>query len=173
MPIVAARVARAHSLHLIDWLYRVALRCGYHALRVSWLLRDPRLRGSYVAVWSGERLLLIRNSYKPGETLPAGGVKRGESHREAARRELAEEVGIEVSADELEFVCELESASRFGRDRCQFFELHLDEDPVVTIDRREVVWSGFCPAEELAERPLIKMVRTYLSERATLPRRAQ
>jgi 8-oxo-dGTP diphosphatase len=124
-------------------------------------------------VWSGGRLLLIRNSYKPGETLPAGGLKRGESHREAARRELAEEVGIHVAADQLEYACEIEIHGRYGRDRSQFFELHLERDPEVKIDRREVVWSAFCPAHELAERPLIRIVRQYLAQRPEPVRRAQ
>ena len=114
-------------------------------------------------------LLLIRNSYRSGETLPAGGLKRGESYREAARRELAEEVGIEVEAERLEFACEVDLQDRHVRDRCHFFELHLEEDPEVTIDRREVVWSGFCKEEELADRPLVRSVRSYLRQRSKPP----
>ena len=158
---------------MIDRIHRAILRCGYHALRASRRFRNPLLHGSYVAVWSGGRLLLIRNSYKPGETLPAGGLKRGESHREAARRELAEEVGIHVAADQLEYACEIEIRGRYGRDRSQFFELHLERDPEVKIDRREVIWSTFCPAQELAERPLIRIVRQYLAQRPEPVRRAQ
>ncbi len=114
--------------------------------------------------------MLIRNSYKSGETLPAGGLKRGESHAQAARRELAEEVGIEVALEELEFACEVEIQGRYGRDRSQFFELHLERDPEVVIDRREVVWWEFCPVEELPNRPLIRIVRNYLKERRAPPR---
>ena len=113
------------------------------------------------------------NSYRPGDTFPAGGVKRGETHREAARRELAEEVGIEVAADKLEFVCEVEIESRYGRDRCHFFELHFDQDPVVRIDRREVIGWDFCPAGELLERPLLRIVRRYLSQRGIPPHPAR
>ena len=154
-------------------MHRSVLKCGYLALRASRRFRNPLTHGAYVAVWSGERLLLIRNSYKPGETLPAGGLKRGESHREAARRELAEEVGIDVRADQLDYACELEIHGRYGRDRSQFFELHFERDPEVRIDRREVVWWTFCPADELVERPLIRIVRRYLEQRPELPRREQ
>jgi 8-oxo-dGTP diphosphatase len=170
---VAGGATRSHSLEVIDRLYRFALLCGYHALRASRRFRNPLTHGAYVAVWRGQRLLIIRNSYKPGETMPAGGLKRGESYREAARRELAEEVGIDVEADRLEFACELEIHGRYGRDRSQFFELHLERDPEVKIDRREVVWWTFCPAQELAKRPLIRIVRRYLEQRPELPHHAQ
>ena len=159
-----------HALRLIDRLYRFALLCGYHVLRVIRRFTRPQIHGAYVAVWSRGRLLLIRNSYKSGCTLPAGGLKRGESHREAARRELAEEVGIEVSEDQLEFVCEVEIKNRYGSDRSHFFELQLPEDPQVVLDRREVIAWEFCPAEALSDRPLIRMVRHYLKQRAELPR---
>lgn len=158
---------------MIDRLYRVALRCAYCFILVSRRFRNPRIRGAYIAVWSAGRLLLIRNSYRPGETLPAGGLKRGETHRQAARRELAEEVGIEVSEDRLEFVCEIEVQGRYGRDCAHFFELRFEHDPDVRIDRREVVWWEFCPAEELPDRPLIAMVRSYLTKRRESPGPAQ
>ncbi len=155
---------------MIDRIHRWVLWFGYRALRASRRFRNPLTHGSYVALWSGGRLLLIRNSYKSGETLPAGGLKRGESHAQAARRELAEEVGIEVALEELEFACEIEIQGRYGRDRSQFFELHFECDPEVVIDRREVVWWEFCPVEELPNRPLIRIVRNYLKERRAPPR---
>jgi ADP-ribose pyrophosphatase YjhB (NUDIX family) len=152
---------------VIDRLYRWAFWCAYRVVRASRRIRPGVSHGAYVAVWSGERVLLIRNSYRSGDSLPAGGLKRGETHRDAARRELAEEVGIEVRADELEFVCEVETEGRYGRDRCQFFELRYDEDPEVRIDRREVIDWDFCPDEELPERPLLRIVRHYLNQRRT------
>jgi len=154
---------------LIDRIVRLGLLFAYHMLRWSRRFRNPLMRGAYVAVWSRGRLLLIRNSYKPGETLPAGGLKRGESHRQAARRELAEEVGLEVTEDQLEFVCEVMIQGRYGRDCSQFFELHLENDPDIQIDRREVVWFEFCPEAELPDRPLIRSVRCYLKQRSRPP----
>ncbi|MBI3257833.1 MAG: NUDIX hydrolase [Actinobacteria bacterium] len=42
------------------------------------------------------RILLVRHSYRPGWGLPGGIVKRREEMDVAARREVREEVGIEV-----------------------------------------------------------------------------
>ena len=74
--------------------------------------------------------------------------------------------GIEVAIAELDFICEVEIDGRYGRDRSQFFELHFDSDPSVTIDRREVIAWDFCPADELASRALPRNVRAYLKRRA-------
>ena len=51
-----------------------------------------------VAVYVGPALLLVRSSYRTGWHLPGGGVRRGEMPEAAARRELAEEIGLAASA---------------------------------------------------------------------------
>ena len=154
---------------MLDALWRVALRLAYRSLRVWWWLRQPEAHGAYVAVWRGERLLLIRNSYRRGETVPCGAIARGETPRAAARRELAEEVGIRVPEERLvdaghhsvEFESKLDHAS--------FFELGLEadeEDVEIRVDRREVVWGEFVVEDELGRRPLVPHVRAYLAARA-------
>ena len=85
---------------MLDAAIRTAYRLGYPVFRLWWFVRRPRVRGAYVAVWHDGRLLLIRNSYKTGETVPCGGLRRGESPRAGARRELEEEVGIAVHEGE-------------------------------------------------------------------------
>jgi len=154
-------------VRLLDYAWRAGLRVAYWILRVWWFLRRPTLEGAFVAVWRGNELLVIRNSYRRGVTIPSGGVDSGETPREAARRELREEVGISASSEALEPSCTVVLPYESKRDRAHFFELHLDASlPCsLAIDRREVVWADFCPETQLGEHPLNPLVLAYLAQR--------
>jgi 8-oxo-dGTP pyrophosphatase MutT (NUDIX family) len=154
-------------LRLLDHAWRAGLRAAYWILRGWWFVRRPTKEGAFVAVWRGNELLLIRNSYRRGITVPSGGVDPGETPREAALRELHEEVGIATSCEALLPFCTLELPYEGKRDRAHFFELQLDASAScsITIDRREVVWADFCPEAQLEEHPLNPFVRAYLAQR--------
>lgn len=56
--------------------------------------------GTRTAVFDGEnRVLLVRHSYGPGWFLPGGGVERGETIYQSAKREVREEAGIIAQED--------------------------------------------------------------------------
>jgi 8-oxo-dGTP pyrophosphatase MutT (NUDIX family) len=147
---------------MLDQLWRIGLRCAYWGLRAWRWIRHPHVYGAYVAVWRGHDLLLIRNSYRAGETVPCGAIHRRETPMAAAARELFEEVGIEASEADLvpagEVVVDFENAV----DHAHFFELRVGAEAGLSIDRREVIWAGFVPAESLRERPLVPHLRRYL-----------
>ena len=68
---------------------------------------EPRVRVA-VCVPRGDRLLLVGHG-KGGHRywlLPGGGLERGETLVEAARRELREETGLEAEVGRLTLVCE-------------------------------------------------------------------
>jgi 8-oxo-dGTP pyrophosphatase MutT (NUDIX family) len=151
---------------MVDALWRIGLRCAYRVSRVWWQLTHPDAHGAFVAVWHGDCLLLIRNSYRSAETVPCGGVGPAETPRQAARRELAEEVGIAASESELVgagvYVVEFDGK----RDHAHFFELRLNEETPIRVDRREVISGAFVASGELRERELVPHVRAYLSARS-------
>jgi 8-oxo-dGTP pyrophosphatase MutT (NUDIX family) len=152
----------------IEALWHRAYRVAFRLVRVYWWLARPKIQGAYVAVWHGERLLVIENSYRERLSLPAGGLARGEAPIDAALRELHEEVGIRASPDRLHFVDEIVSRAGHAEDHAHFYELHCEEQPVVTIDRHEVVWAEFLRPEEALEAGVVDVVRQYLS-RERLP----
>jgi 8-oxo-dGTP diphosphatase len=91
-----------------------------------------------VAVYVGPALLLVRTSYLVGWHLPGGGVRRGETPEAAARRELAEEIGLTVSALlPAGVTCGMWGDGR--RTRVHFFELRLVELPKLRLDNREII----------------------------------
>jgi 8-oxo-dGTP pyrophosphatase MutT (NUDIX family) len=150
----------------LDLLIRGVFRLGFRAeLALNFFLR-PRSSGAYVAVWLNGRLLLIRNSYKNGYTLPAGKIERGETSIEAARRELREEVGIDAEAQALHERFETLNLSEYKRDRVRIFELRLQQPPAIRLDGREVVWAGFRSPERALQMRLHPAVAAYLRETA-------
>ncbi len=54
--------------------------------------------GARVAVFDGDRVLLLRHTYIPDWHFPGGGVEPGETAAESGARETVEETGIEATA---------------------------------------------------------------------------
>ncbi len=148
---------------IMDRFWRLAYRLGFRAARLWWRLRRPDHGTALVAVWLGGRVLAVRQSYRAHSSLPGGGVRRGEEPREAAQRELREELGLEVAPDDLVLAREVAVEWDFRRDRVRVFELRLRAEPVLRIDNREVVAARFVePRALLAERDLPPFIRAYL-----------
>ena len=113
-----------------------------------------------VAVYIGPALLLVRSSYRIGWHLPGGGVRRGEMPEAAARRELAEEIGLAASALlPAGVICGIWDGRR---DRVHFFELRLVEVPKLQIDNREIIAARLTSPSELHSMVLTGPVAAYL-----------
>jgi 8-oxo-dGTP pyrophosphatase MutT (NUDIX family) len=149
-------------LNGIDAVLRAGMRVAYRLQLAWWSVRRPRIEGAYVAVWHGERLLVIKNSYRTHYSLPAGGLRRGETPLDAAVRELAEEVGIAAAPGELRWYGEIVDDAGPAEDHAHVFEVRRDERPDLRIDRREVVWADFLTPREALDRGVVRVVRQYL-----------
>jgi 8-oxo-dGTP pyrophosphatase MutT (NUDIX family) len=98
-----------------------------------------RSNAAGVAVWYGDKLLVIRHSYRPGHALPGGVVRMGEAPAGAAARELYEEVGILARPDEL-----IPLRSWRGKEGQRWlFEYCPPALPRIVPDQREVVAARF------------------------------
>jgi 8-oxo-dGTP pyrophosphatase MutT (NUDIX family) len=101
---------------------------------------------------SGGQVLLVRHTYGPLEwELPGGGSRRGEPAETTMRRELREEVGIEV-AGALELGTG-RGSGRYARARVIYFSAELADRAAVVrdpVEIAEVAW--FDPAQ--TPRPL-------------------
>src|SRR6516164_3935996 len=151
---------RAPLSSLLDFAWRTAFRLGFPLARIWWRLTRSRHTGVVVAVYVATALLLVRSSYRTGWHLPGGGVRRGETPEEAARRELAEEIGLTAAALH-------PAGSTCGswdgrRDRIYFFELRLVEMPKLQLDNREVIEARLTSPIELQNMVLTDLVAIYL-----------
>jgi 8-oxo-dGTP diphosphatase len=157
---------RGTSHPLLDAGWRLAYRIAFLLMRVWWALRRPARHGVVVAVWCGGRVLILRQSYRPGATFPGGGLRAGEDPAAAARRELREEVGLDLPAGRLRLAREVTVRFESCADHVQVFELALDAEPRLRPDNREIVAAEFlAPAAALRDPDMPPYIRTYLQDR--------
>ncbi|HEY0710931.1 MAG TPA: NUDIX hydrolase [Polyangia bacterium] len=150
---------------MVDWLFRCAYRSAYQLLRVYWRAMRPHTHGALVAIWCGGKVLLVQNSYLACRSLPGGSVRGGETGRQAAVRELREEIGVSVAEDELRLVVDVVHEWEGKFDHVEIFTLDVSVAPALRIDNREVVHAAFyTPAQALAL-PLFPPLRRAISAR--------
>ena len=150
---------------LRDRAWRAAFRLGFPLARLWWRLWRAPHEGALVAVHVGAALLLVRTSYRTGWTFPGGGVRRGEAPEAAARRELAEEIGL--TAADLHpadlHPAGITNGIYDGRpDRVHFFQLRLERLPALRLDNREIIAARLVTQGELRGMALTGSVVAYL-----------
>ncbi|HTP29009.1 MAG TPA: NUDIX hydrolase [Anaeromyxobacteraceae bacterium] len=134
-------------------------------MRLYWRMVHPRTRGALVAMWNERKLLLVRNSYVRYHSLPGGYVRRGETGRAAAARELFEETGIRAEPLELKLALVERHAWEGKREEIEIFEIEVVEQPVVNVDNREVERAGFFDLQEALALHLYPPVRKLIAGR--------
>ncbi len=93
------------------------------------------------------RVLLVRVRYFNDKwNIPGGMVDKGESFETAAKREVKEESGLEIS--EVEFIGSLYSEREYKKDTVQYFIGETDNEDLV-IDNQEITGAGWFALDDL------------------------
>jgi 8-oxo-dGTP pyrophosphatase MutT (NUDIX family) len=148
-----------------DRAFQLGYKVAYRLMRTAWRLTNPLTHGALVLLWSRGEVLLVRNSYVSYFSAPGGFVKPGEDARDAARRELLEEVGLQVRPDALQLSLELTHPWEYKRDHVKIFELTLDERPVVHVDHREVVEALWVAPQEALRLNVFPPLKRVIQEK--------
>ena len=144
-------------------------RAAYLGLRVWWRVWPAAHRGALVALHVDGKLLMIRNSYRRGWTLPGGGIESGETSIDAATRELREELGLVVTLQGAPTV--VTGAWESRPETVDIFDLTLSTQPALRVDGREVIEARFVDPAALSSMALTGPAAAYTALRWPLPAR--
>ena len=125
--------------------------------------------GVGIMVLRGDRILLVRRGREPGYglwSIPGGRVEAGETLREAALRELAEDCGSELTVNLLGVPIVLDRIQRDSDGRSRYHYVLIDfvadyvsGQPRAGTDALEIRWAT---AAELDGLPTTQKLRAYL-----------
>jgi ADP-ribose pyrophosphatase YjhB (NUDIX family) len=150
---------------LLDRAFQLAYVCAYRMMRVYWSVRRPTTNGALVTLWNRGEVLLVRNSYVNYYTLPGGYLRRGETSRQAALRELREEVGVSAASDDLRLLIDETHEWEGKHDHVSIFALELEDRPKVKVDNREVVHAAWYPPDQALKLDLFPPLRRAIEQR--------
>ena len=125
----------------------LVLRILYWIRRIYQFLLRPITLGVRIMLIQNGKVLLVRHVYQGGWFMPGGGLKRGETLEQAARRECYEEVGVEMQNMELFGIF-----FNYTEWKSDHIALFLSEDFTVT-DKKdsEIAEKNFFPLGDLPE----------------------
>ena len=113
-------------------------------------------------IWHGDKLILLRTSYRRDWTAPGGGIKSDERPIDAVLREAAEELGLNLRAQDLHLVEVGEHYWENRHDKVHLFEAKLVELPSIQIDNREIVEARLVTLAEARSLNVALPLRNYL-----------
>jgi ADP-ribose pyrophosphatase YjhB (NUDIX family) len=78
----------------------VIYKFAYPFFKIYWFIFRPKTQGVQCLILSGDQLLLIRHTYgNSAWTLSGGGIKKGETKEQAVKREVKEELGLDITPE--------------------------------------------------------------------------
>lgn len=137
---------------------------GYKILKIWWFVRRPKTRGAKIFIRYTDTFLFVRHSYGSGRwALPGGGIKAHESPEQAIKREVWEELGIEVKSVTL--LSSIKTKHEYKRDCIYIFETEVASDYVNidTVEIIDVTWMTFenIPSKSLLTKRFIEEYKKY------------
>ena len=128
---------------------RFIYKYGYKLAKLYWFFRRPTTQGVRSIVLCDREVLLVRHSYGSDLwTTVGGGVKKGEALETALRREVKEEVGLEL--DTVKKVGEIFNGAEYKEDTIHVY-VSTVTNKQIRIDGSEIIVAEWFLIDALPE----------------------
>lgn len=96
--------------------------------------------GAVALATADDRVIVVKATYKRYWSFPGGVIDRGETPRQAAAREVLEEVGIRVDPEALQFRLVADRVSDIAQTYQFVFEGRINDEDIagITLDEHEI-----------------------------------
>jgi len=116
-------------------------------VKLYWFIFKPNIYGVKCVIEFNGKILLVRHSYgKHAWSFPGGGIKKGEKPEVAAKREIAEELGINLY--EIQYLGNFLNTSDYVNDHVYCFYGEVENEYFV-IDNKEILEAEWFAMENL------------------------
>ena len=140
---------------------------GYRLTKLYWFFSRPTTQGVRSIILSDKEVLLVTHSYGSDLwTTVGGGVKKGETLESALRREVKEEVGLEL--DTVKKVGEIFNEAEYKKDTIHVY-VSTVTNKQIRIDGSELVAAEWFLVDALPK-TISPLCKRYLSMTKTLER---
>lgn len=115
---------------------------------------EKRMSSAAVALTTADnRVMVVKAAYKSYWSFPGGVVDQGETPRQAAAREVQEEVAIRVDPLHLQFKLVADRLSETAQTYQFVFEAQITDDDlaVIQLDKREIVEYAVVSRQEILD----------------------
>lgn len=117
------------DLNTREWFIQLLTSLALTLLRTYWYLARPNTYGVKVVLIRGDQLLLVQHSYGSGQwTFPGGSREKDETCKEAAKREIKEELDIDLELSEISECGSFVSTREYKRDHVTVCTARTDQE---------------------------------------------
>jgi ADP-ribose pyrophosphatase YjhB (NUDIX family) len=157
------RTRKQTGKYALKIMISIAYKFIYSFLKIYWFIFRPQTQGVICLLLSGDELLLIRHTYgRSTWTLSGGGLKKNESKEEAVKREVKEELGLDITP---EFIGEFTHNPEHKIDTVFCFVAKMEKrEP--KIDHREIKEAKWWNINNLPEDHSMSLQRVILMHKS-------
>ncbi len=116
---------------------KIAAHLLFFAARIYWFMFRPKEYGAKAVIKKGDEILYIKQGWGGAYTFPGGRINKNEVPEDTVKREVKEEVGIELKT--VTYLGAFISRAFYKYDTVFAYFAEVPEDTNTTIDGFEVI----------------------------------